>query len=74
MDSYAMIAFFEDESGAGEVAEILNALINQKARGFMSVINWGEIFYCTLRVQVLCFTQGVPLDEKGPPFGNHGSG
>ena len=53
MDSYAMIAFFEDESGAGEVAEILNALINQKAKGFMSVINWGEIFYCTLRVQGL---------------------
>ena len=53
MDSSAMIAFFEDESGAGEVAEILNALINQKAKGFMSVINWGEIFYCTLRVQGL---------------------
>ena len=53
IDSYAMIAFFEDESGAGEVAEILNALINQKAKGFMSVINWGEIFYCTLRVQGL---------------------
>jgi len=53
IDSYAMIAFFEDESGAGEVAEILNALINQKAKGFMSVINWGEIFYCTLSVQGL---------------------
>ena len=53
LDSYAMIAFFEDESGAGEVAEILNALINQKAKGFMSVINWGEIFYCTLSVQGL---------------------
>lgn len=53
MDSYAMIAFFEDESGAGEVAEILNALINRKAKGFMSVINWGELFSCTLSVQGL---------------------
>lgn len=51
MDSFAMIAYFEDEPGADKVAEILNALINQKAKGFMSVINWGEIYYCTLRVQ-----------------------
>lgn len=51
MDSFAMIAFFEDEPGADMVAEILGALINQKAKGFMSVINWGEIYYCTMRVQ-----------------------
>lgn len=51
MDSFAMIAFFEDEPGADMVAEILGVLINQKAKGFMSVINWGEIYYCTMRVK-----------------------
>ncbi len=51
MDSYAMIAFFEDEPGAAKVAEILDTLINQKAKGFMSVVNWGEIYYCTMREQ-----------------------
>ena len=51
MDSFAMIAFFEDEPGADIVADILGVLINQKAKGFMSVINWGEIYYCTMRVQ-----------------------
>ncbi len=51
MDSFAMIAFFEDEPGADRVAEILDALMEQKAKGFMSVINWGEIYYNTMREQ-----------------------
>lgn len=48
-DSYAMIAFFEAEAGADRVAEILNDIAAKKARGFMSVINWGEILYNTMR-------------------------
>ena len=51
MDSYAMIAFFEDEPGSEKVSDILNALMKQKAKAFMSVINWGEIYYNTMRVQ-----------------------
>lgn len=51
MDSFAMIAFFENEPGADKVAEILHALIKKKAKAFMSVINWGEIYYNTMRVQ-----------------------
>lgn len=51
MDSFAMIAYFEDEPGAGKVAEILGLLMDRKAKGFMSIINWGEIYYCTMRIQ-----------------------
>jgi ribonuclease VapC len=51
MDSFAMIAFFEDEPGANKVTEILDALMKQKAKAFMSVVNWGEIYYNTMRVQ-----------------------
>ncbi len=51
IDSFAMIAYFENEPGADKVAEILRMLINQKAKGFMSVVNWGEIYYSTMRVQ-----------------------
>ena len=51
LDSFAMIAYFEDEPGAGKVAEILGLLMEQKAKGFMSIINWGEIYYCTMRIQ-----------------------
>ena len=46
-----MIAFFEDEPGANKVTEILDALMRQKAKAFMSVVNWGEIYYNTMRVQ-----------------------
>ena len=51
MDSFAMIAFFEDEPGANKVTEILDALMKQKAKAFMSVVNWGEIYSNTMRVQ-----------------------
>jgi predicted nucleic acid-binding protein len=58
MDSFAMIAFFEDEPGADRVAVILKSLMNRKAKAYMSVINWGEIYYNTLR------EQGVETAEK----------
>lgn len=58
LDSYAMIAYFEDEAGADRVAEILRQLIQGKAKGYMSVINWGEIYYNTMR------EEGIDEAEK----------
>lgn len=58
MDSYAMIAFFENEFGAEKVALILKSLMARKAKAYMSVINWGEIYYNTLR------EQGIEIAEK----------
>lgn len=46
-----MIAFFEDEPGAGKVEEILKSLLDRKAQAYMSVINWGEIYYNAMREQ-----------------------
>jgi len=51
LDSYAMIAYFEDEPGAERVARVLRQLVQGKARGFMSVVNWGEVYYNTMREQ-----------------------
>jgi ribonuclease VapC len=51
MDSFAMIAFFEGEPGADSVARVLKSIMNRKTKGFMSVINWGEIYYNTMREQ-----------------------
>jgi ribonuclease VapC len=45
------MAFFENEPGAYQVAGILRELMKQKARGYMSVINWGEVYYNTMRIQ-----------------------
>ncbi len=58
LDSFALIAYFEDEPGADKVSEILRALMNRKAKGFMSIINWGEMYYNTMR------EQGVEEAEK----------
>ena len=48
-DSFAMIAFFEDEPGANLVEQALRELFSKQARGWMSVISWGELYYCTCR-------------------------
>jgi len=48
-DSFALIAFFEDEQGAERVEKALRQVSAKKARGWMSVINWGEVYYCTFR-------------------------
>jgi len=49
LDSFALIAFFENEPGADKVARILSDINGKKSHGFMSVINWGEIYYNTMR-------------------------
>ena len=51
IDSYAMIAYFEDEPGADKVAGMLNDLVRMKKKAYMSIINWGEIYYNTFRIQ-----------------------
>ncbi len=49
LDSYALIAYFEDEAGADQVERILRQFIEGKAKGYMSVVNWGEVYYNTMR-------------------------
>ena len=49
LDSYAIIAYFEDEAGADRMAQILRQLVQGKAKGYMSVVNWGEVYYNTMR-------------------------
>jgi ribonuclease VapC len=67
LDSYAMIAYFEDEPGADRVAKILRQLVQGKARGFMSVVNWGEVYYNTMREQGVAEAERVILQlDKFP--------
>ena len=51
IDSYAMMAYFEDEAGADIVAGILEEIVGTQSKGYMSIINWGEIYYNIFRVQ-----------------------
>ena len=49
LDSYALIAHFEDEAGGEEVRKILRAASAGRTELFLSVINLGELYYNTLR-------------------------
>jgi ribonuclease VapC len=67
LDSYAMIAYFEDEPGADRVAKVLRQLVQGKAKGFMSVVNWGEVYYNTMREQGVAEAEKVILQlDKFP--------
>ena len=67
LDSYAMVAYFEDEPGADGVALLLKQLINGKAKGYMSVVNWGEVYYNTMREQGISEAEKVILQlDKFP--------
>ena len=49
LDSYALLAHFEDEAGGEQVRKILRAAQTGKTKLFLSVINFGELYYNTLR-------------------------
>lgn len=68
-DSFAILAFLEDEKGADLVEKVLGDVVAKKAVGFMSVINWGEVYYSIMRdqgedkaEQVMSHVSSYPLE------------
>jgi ribonuclease VapC len=49
LDSWALIAFFEDEPAADDVEKLLQQAADEKHKLLMSVVNWGEVYYNTMR-------------------------
>lgn len=49
LDSYALIAYFNGELGAEKVSEIFEMALDGQATIWLSVINWGEVYYIILR-------------------------
>lgn len=49
LDSWALIALFNEESVAEQVEKLLHAATAGRHTLLMSVVNWGEIYYTTLR-------------------------
>jgi predicted nucleic acid-binding protein len=49
LDSWALIAFFEDEPAADEVEKLLGQAAADRHKLLLSVVNWGEIYYNTMR-------------------------
>lgn len=49
LDSWALIAFFEDEPAAEEVENLLVKAEAGTHKLLLCVVNWGEIYYNTMR-------------------------
>ena len=49
LDSWALMALFNDEPVAEQVEKILEQAATEKYKLLMSVINWGEIYYSVMR-------------------------
>lgn len=49
LDSWAMLAFFQDELAACDVEKILHEAASSGKRLLMSVVNWGEVYYSVMR-------------------------
>ena len=49
LDSYSLIAYFEGDAGTDKMIEIFRAARDSGRLLLLSVVNWGEVFYITLR-------------------------
>jgi ribonuclease VapC len=53
LDSFALLAYLEDEAGAATVEEILEVCREGEAESWLSIVNLGEVLYVTEREQGL---------------------
>ena len=49
LDSWALLAFFEDEPAAEEVEKLLAKADRGRHKLLLCVVNWGEVYYNTMR-------------------------
>ncbi|MGH6634738.1 MAG: type II toxin-antitoxin system VapC family toxin [Gammaproteobacteria bacterium] len=49
LDSWALLAFFQDEPAADMVEQLLAKAESGRLSLLLSVVNWGEIYYSTMR-------------------------
>lgn len=49
LDSYSLLAYIEGEAGAETMIEIFRIARDSGRSLFLSVVNWGEVYYITMR-------------------------
>ena len=49
LDSYSLIAYIEGEAGKDTMIEVFRSARDSGKPLFLSVVNWGEVYYITLR-------------------------
>lgn len=64
-DSYSLLAFLKNESGADKVEALLSEISNGKADGYVSVVNLAELFYIISREKSNDEAEAVIRSVKG---------
>ena len=49
LDAYSLIAYLENEAGAEKMIEVIQAARDSAHPLLLCVVNWGEVYYITLR-------------------------
>lgn len=49
LDAYGLIAYLRDEPGADQVRDVFRSARDSGRMLLLSAVNWGEVFYITLR-------------------------
>jgi predicted nucleic acid-binding protein len=49
LDSYSLIVYLENEDGAEKMIEVIQVARDSGRTLLLSVVNWGEVYYITLR-------------------------
>jgi ribonuclease VapC len=49
LDSWALLSFFQDEPAAQDVEKLLSQAGQGRHRLLLCVVNWGEVYYNTMR-------------------------
>ena len=68
LDSHPVLKYFEKEEGWEAVSEVLQLAADEKIKLLMSVVNWGEIVYCTLQEYGEEYTERVLHALKNMPI------
>ena len=49
LDAYSLITYLEGENGADKMVEVLKSALDSGRALLLCVVNWGEVYYITLR-------------------------
>ncbi len=67
LDSWALLALFNEEPAAAAVEKILHAAAAGRDTLLMHAINWGEIFYTTMRRGGATMADSIAADIAAMP-------
>ena len=68
LDSWALLAFFKGEDAADGVEKLIHKATAEKARLFLCVVNWGEVYYGMWRAGGKAAADDVAADLSRMPI------